>query len=529
MKNMFTYYFAILTLTIPYFAFSQAGTIDKSFGNNGIVFTKVGSSGFYEKAIAIQNDGKIILAGAGGNFIASDFVLVRYNTNGKLDISFGNNGEVITPIAKNNNQSNENDFINSIAIQLDGKIIAVGKTDNGINDDFAIVRYNIDGTIDSTFNNNGIVITNFGTANSEAKSVAIQMDGKIVVTGVTYDTITLKNNLVLVRYLTDGRLDETFGKLGKVITSTGQNHRYMKSVKLQKDGKIVVAGTIYNGINDDFSIMRFTLDGKLDNTFGINGIVTTSIDKYYEAIFSLDIQNDGKIVVAGLVEFENNKFDFALARYDTNGLLDNTFGKNGIVTTDIVNFDDFASSLKIQNDGKILVAGSIYLGSNSTFGFDGAIVRYDQHGKIDQSFGNNGKILLNLDNSTTSNYSLEIQNDGKILIAGTYSENTFPLYFVVSRYNNDITDVETTPNNTKSSLEISPNPFSIQTVLKLPEYLTSGSLTVFNMFGQEVLRQENISSGSITLKRENLPVGVYMIQISKANEIVAMEKLIIVD
>ncbi|MBK7692404.1 MAG: hypothetical protein IPJ31_15295 [Bacteroidetes bacterium] len=213
-----------------------------------------------------------------------DFALVRYNTNGTLDNSFGNGGIVITDI-----DSSETAY--SMAIQPNGKIILAGKI---VNHDFALVRYNNDGTLDNSFGNNGKLITDISGSANLQPAIVIQSDGKIVLASRVY--MFNGNDIVLIRYNTNGTLDNTFANGGIQTTDIAGNDDGGYSIALQTDGKIVVCGYSVSGANTHVAVIRYNNDGTLDNAFEPGGIQTTACG--IVAIgYSVTIQSDGKVVV----------------------------------------------------------------------------------------------------------------------------------------------------------------------------------------------------------------------------------------
>jgi uncharacterized delta-60 repeat protein/LPXTG-motif cell wall-anchored protein len=336
-------------------AHATDGTLDETFGTLGKVTTSISIAGVDGDAasMAVQADGKILVAGYAemtGDYSTYNFALVRYNTNGTLDEDFDGdtgtgNGKVTTDISGV-------DFGFSVAIQQDGKILVAGYTSIGGSDDFALVRYNTNGTLDTSFDSDGIVTTNLG-GNGYGYSVAIQQDGKILVAGDT------GGDFALVRYNTNGTLDTSFDGVtgtgnGIVTTNLGGND-YGNSVAIQPDGKILVTGRTDNLI----ALVRYNDDGTLDTSFeGVtgtgNGIVKTLIGGS-AAGNSVAIQQDGKILVAGQTQI-NGSTDYALVRYNTNGTLDNSFDTDGKVTAHLGGIDR-GHSVAIQQDGKILVVG----------------------------------------------------------------------------------------------------------------------------------------------------------------------------
>jgi uncharacterized delta-60 repeat protein len=408
-----------------------SGSLDTTFGTagTGIVTTPIGSGDDVAHALGIQSDGKIVVAGSSYNSNSSknDFALARYNTDGSLDTGFGTVGIVTTSIGS------INDAANALGIQSDGKIVAAGSSYNGSKYDFALVRYNANGTLDTGFGTGGIVTTSIGSNNDYANALGIQSDGRIVVAGRSFNTSSNKYDFALVRYNANGTLDTTFGTGGIVTTSIGSGsiYDYAYALGIQpSDGRIVVAGYSYNGSKYNFALVRYNANGTLDTTFGTGGIVTTSIGSSDDAAHALGIQSDGKIVVAG--SSYGSKYNFALVRYNANGTLDTTFGTagTGIVTTPIGSDWDYAYALGIQpSDGKIVAAGSSNSGSN----YDFALVRYNTDGSLDTGFGTGGIVTTPIGSSDDYALALGIQSDGRIVAAG-YSYNGSNYDFALVRY-----------------------------------------------------------------------------------------------
>ena len=350
------------------------GTLDPSFGSGGIVKTALRTVNAITSAIALQSDGKVILAGSANNGQTNDFAILRYNSNGSLDQTFGKQGIVITSLSEGDDNATD------VSIQKDGKILVVGCCNDGSNTDFAVVRYSSNGTLDPTFGKDGIVLTSLSQGDDQAVAMEVQPDGKVLLTGYS------NTNIATVRYKPDGSLDKSFGKNGIVITSVNSGEDEAEDIKLQDDGKIVIAGKSNNGLNNDFALLRYNPDGSPDPTFGKGGIVITGIRDGDDQASALCIQSDGKIIAAGS---SNNglNYDFALIRYNRNGSVDRSFGKNGIVLTYIREGNDLASAVIVQEDGKILAGGNSNSGTTNDF----ALIRYDKNGKIDTDFGAGNK------------------------------------------------------------------------------------------------------------------------------------------
>ncbi|KYC42820.1 hypothetical protein WA1_11880 [Scytonema hofmannii PCC 7110] len=398
----------------------QAGDLDPSFGIGGKVITDFGSNSDRASSVAMQSDGKIVVLGYANDPTTpnNEYAIARYNVDGSLDNSFGTGGKIITDISRNNNKNHQ------VVLQPDGKILVAGGGYTGNNsNDFLIARYNLDGTPDSSFGSNGKVTTSISTNTDEGYSVAIQADGKIVVAGSTYNGSN--HDSALIRYNIDGSLDTSFGNGGKVITPVVANsYDVFESIAIQSDGKIVVAGSANNNAtNSDFTLVRYNPDGSLDSSFGNGGQIVTPISGAYDWVSSIAIQSNGKIIVAG-----QGNYEFALARYNTDGSLDTTFGNSGKVITDMGSSTSGIESISIQSDGKIVAAGYLFTGSITDF-TEFAVTRYNADGSLDSSFGNGGKVITPISNTVDMAYGLALQSDGNIVVVGNSNNN-----FAVVRY-----------------------------------------------------------------------------------------------
>ena len=303
MKNSFLGVLAFLTLLfvgVGAHPAQASGSLDSSFGSDGKVITVFGTSNESANSIAIQSNGKIVVAGSSSNGTNNEFTVTRYNTDGSLDSSFDSDGKVTTTIG-----SNADAF--SVAIQSDGKIVLAGNAIIGGRDEIAVARYNTDGSLDSSFDSDGKVTTTIGEADYAA-SVVVQSDGKIVVAGSS--ATGGDSNFALIRFNTDGSLDSSFDP---AVTPIGSANDEAYSVAIQSNGKIVVAGYSDNGAQRVFAVARYNTDGSLDSSFDSDGKVTTAIGSG-DFAFSAAIQSDGKIVVVGSSN-NGSDDDFAILRY----------------------------------------------------------------------------------------------------------------------------------------------------------------------------------------------------------------------
>jgi uncharacterized delta-60 repeat protein len=399
---------------------ARSGALDSSFGTNGKVSTDFGGAGDVAQGVALQGDGKLVVAGCtatpgvtaalescgkttGGN--PGDFALARYNTNGALDPSFGVNGLVTTDF------QGLSDGATDVAIQPDSRIVAAGLATTcvapgqGCALGFALARYDTNGALDPSFGVGGKVFTDPVTAwGAEAWAVTIQGD-KIIVAGNACNNPPLVGgcqfDFAVARYLFTGELDPTFGGGGVVLTDFGTGFDLARGLTISGDK--ILAGGFSDG---NFALARYNAaDGALDSTFDNDGKVTTDFGSF-DGVNDVAVQTDGKIMAAG-----RSGRNFALARYNAaDGSLDVTFGAaTGKVTTNFGADEAEARGVTIQGDGKIVAAGR----SGGNF----ALARYNSDGKLDTAFGKSGKVITDFGGSDGV-HDVAIQRDKKIVAAG---------------------------------------------------------------------------------------------------------------
>jgi uncharacterized delta-60 repeat protein len=406
------------------------GRLDSTFGVNGVVSTDPDNSIYRSEgsAMALQNDGKIIVVGYAGNHgngTETDFLVLRYNVDGSLDTSFGDPnpsnpslrlGYVVTIF------SSYVDGADSVVLQTDGKIVAAGHGPVGM----PVARYNTDGTLDPTFGTGGKVIVNFDGSSDRALGMAIQSDGRIIIAGGD-------NNVLIARLNPDGLLDQTFGNKGKLIVNASAKRNgvsaHANSVAIQRipaitgEERIVVGGSS----NQVWTIMRFKPNGDYDLTFGGSGYMTTSFSVFTSDVKAVVIDSNNRIVAAGLLQYgpncEGTAFDYGLARYSQDGSLDVSFA-GGKQTIDIYGGQDNLKGLAIQPDGKIVIGGTAFSSDMTVKHF--ALIRFNPNGARDPSFGivGNGVVTTDFFGLGSLGFGLALQpSDGKILVSGTVYGN----------------------------------------------------------------------------------------------------------
>lgn len=500
-------------LLFSHCGYSQAGTLDNSFDIDGKVTTSIGNTYDVANAVAVQTDGKIIVAGASSNASNVEFAVVRYNSNGSLDNSFDMDGKLTTAIGSSGCQAY------AIAIQPDGKILVAGETLNGTNKDFAIVRYNTDGSLDLSFDTDGIVTTPIGVSSELASAIAIQTDGKIVVGG--YTTNGTQIDFALTRYNTNGSLDISFDTDGIVTTQIDTFSDAINSIAIQSDGKIVVGGYTSNGSNNDFALARYNTNGSLDNTFDNDGVLKTSFGNSYEGVYSIALQTDGKIIAAG-ASFIGLNYDFAIARYHMDGTLDTNFDLDGKVTAPIGNGNDRIYAMKLQQDGKIVATGMTENGANDNI----AVARFNTNGSLDLMFDLDGKVTTAVGNSDDVASAITLQSDGKIIVAG-YSNNGANNDIAVCRYLNSIATELNSIENMKNEISIFPNPTTSFVTINFNSKVLNGFCAIFNSTGSIVHTINILNGTTIELDFSQFSPGVYLVQLTQNGSEMSSGKLIV--
>ncbi|HEV7644609.1 MAG TPA: carboxypeptidase regulatory-like domain-containing protein [Pyrinomonadaceae bacterium] len=376
------------------------GDLDWTFNYSGNLITQIGEGLNYvpNSLLAIQTNGKIVAVSNSGTFTFPSITVIRLNTTGTYDPSFGTDGKSVIsfPTWKRSN---------AMAIQADGKILVTGWSsdspgDSSNNPSCVITRLNTDGTLDTPFNGTGLLKTAPGNFHCKAEAIAVQPDGKIVVAGFA-DQISPANSTVAwatLRLNADGTPDTGYGPDGFSLSTpaNGGFYRGVKSVLIGADGKIFVCGYVNNPPQYDFAAARFNAAGGIDTSFGTGGVasIVTPPNEFPQ---QAALQSDGKIVFVG------NRFsDFTLARMNTDGSVDTSFGTSGFTITPEDSMGTTKpSALLIQPDGKILVGGTIMVGGLSDF----AVARYNADGSLDQLrpagkkaaiFGKKGSALQSL-------------------------------------------------------------------------------------------------------------------------------------
>ncbi|MGO1070480.1 hypothetical protein [Lysobacter sp. CA199] len=427
LSNLYKYRARVLAATVllgasP--AWGQAGALDPSFGVGGRV-TVDASAQFFDiaEALVIQNDGKLVTGGHIQTLSSQvdSAVLTRHNPDGSLDTGFGQAGMVVTMLGKSHNK------ISALALQADGKILAGGLLLTRQNYEAMLLRYNHDGSLDPTFGDgNGYVLLNVDSKPFNA--LVVQNDGKILaLTGWPWCYGCSSNDMRLVRFTSSGMLDTSFGTQGIARADFGGEFAFAEAVALQADGKILVAG----GDSTYFALARFDADGHLDPGFGTNGLATYSLDpEFYQAFSAVVVQPDGKILAGGS-DSRGSFRRFSLLRLLADGSYDRSFGNGpGYVLTQVGEYSE-ATSMALQADGKIVLAG---VGNHYD---DFALARFSAQGALDPTFGDNGTVTTDFAGSYDYVSGMVLQSDGKIVVAGHARDSGGDAEIALARYLGD--------------------------------------------------------------------------------------------
>lgn len=380
---------------------SFAGQLDPTFGDNGKVLTEsqVGKFTIYD--VAIQDDGRIIVV---GYFNESPYpyknLAVRYQSNGEIDTSFGSEGFFIDSVVGEC-------AAYAVAIQPDGFILIGGVCNN----DLSLARLTPNGLLDNSFGDDGYIVHS-EISDGEIKSIVLQPDGKIIAAGVT------GQSFFVGRYLSNGTLDTSFGEIGYVTADLSENYNDEgEDLVVTETGGIIVAGWSNNPIsNTDFALVGYDPNGNLDEDFGSNGIVFQDINGLADTALSIVQQPDRKLIAGGFSSaFNSSNFSFSLARFDPDGSLDTNYGEGGIVLAKLNLYNNHCEDTLLQFDNKLIAVGWTY--------YDFLIGRFKTDGSLDVTFGDDGWVVTDFDSSSDKAYAVALQNDGKIVVAGTSADS----------------------------------------------------------------------------------------------------------
>ncbi len=392
----------------------DAAALDTTFSIDGVETTPIGTSTDVAYDVALDGAGRIVLVGtthvSGGNW---DFAVTRYDSNGALDPTFSADGIQATEMYSGAGK----EMAHAVAIDANDKIVVAGRI-TPFYTDFAVLRYNPDGTLDTTFSGDGMLSHGIGSREDSIDDVALDSSGRIVVVGSTFTTST-NSRFAVARYNADGTFDNTFSGDGRQTLDLGSGYDFARALAIDSSGRIVVVGSRDNAGNGELVVVRYNADGTLDTSFSGDGIQTTDIGTGNDSAAGVVLDASGRIVVGGY-SHDGVSFDYAVARYNPDGTLDTTFSGDGLVTTAVSTGSDLGNDVMLDGTGRILVVGYGSNGSNS----DIAVVRYHANGTIDTAYSGDGISVTPVGSGSDQASGGVLDDSGKLVVAGESHNGT---------------------------------------------------------------------------------------------------------
>jgi uncharacterized delta-60 repeat protein len=474
------------TFLLGTLVYGQAGTLDPSFGAGGFVETIVSTTGSRSSAVAVQPDGRILLAGRKTVTGGADGAIVRYLSTGAVDLSFALNGYLFTPNGGTLN------WVDLLVLQ-DGRILAAGVAD--ASHDHLLAQWNSDGTPDLTFGTNGLASLTHAPA-----AITLDANGNILVVGNT------ATEHVISRYLADGSPDTGFGTNGSTVNGLGSDLAVGTSLVVQSDDHLLVAGSSTLADEENVTMTRYTPTGAIDAAWGIGGTVTTECGSSTETGEGIALQADGKIVVG--VDYETG---FVVLRHLSDGTLDPAFGVDGQVYTFVGANQSYVKDIIVQPDGALLVGGRAFQNAGWAF----AAVRYLGDGSLDPTFGNAGIALSSTFGQSYWPEDMALQPDGRLILAGWRQFSTDR--FCMIRYFTDLTTAVPRAQTSPDGTRLWPNPSTDRVSLSVPAGVSRPiNVDVFDIRGVLVKRKLTVAaiaggSPAITIDLIGLAPGCYTV------------------
>ena len=503
----------LLLASVSLFAtnsFAQlAGSIDSTFGTNGVVRTFVKSKSDNLNALAVQNDDKILAAGITRYDTINNrsaFAVLRYHANGAIDSSFATSGKMIY------NFNNGSAYLYAMKLQPDGKILLAGGTTSPSSIGFACIRLNTDGTLDTTFGNAGLVTTAIGTSDDRALSIYLHSDGRFVLGGFSKQSIYQR--MALVRYFADGSIDSTFANAGIKIEAVTGEDIYCSAIETDSAGNYMVAGDVTSITSLYPFLKRYSSIGTLDNTFGTNGTWFPGVGNgFTESCTGIIKQPDGKLLFGLSADYTATK-KFGVIRYlPSSWTKDISFGMfsgSSYLNTGASQYA--ATSITLQPDGKVITIGNFRNGNIQSF----AMARYTALGLRDSAFGNSGLVITPI--LPTNDYSISsaavVQSTGNIIMAGTNRENNVKRFTLVRYYGSELTVANPSNIAKEEAIIIYPNP--VYDVLNISIQSKYNNITILNTLGETVFTRNNSNSFE-NIDVRSLAKGIYFVRVNQTS------------
>lgn len=522
-----------LLLSLGFASYAQnSGDFDLTFGTDGsVIYGEETNAIETFQDIAIQDDQKIVTVGMAwdAGYIAR-MTAIRYLTDGSVDMDFGVDGKFIYEL----------DFealAYGCTITEEGKIIIAGATTDYQTYRVLLIQLNADGTLDNAFGQNGVVVQQFSNATENyqdfAYGVTLDADGNILISGSSTNIEGLIRPFV-ARFSADGVLDTSFGVNGMATIPVVQSGNSFDCIMVQPDGKILAAGT-YSPIFlwNVMLLVRFNADGSLDTGFGEDGIVNYSHNDVDDEVFNMALTAEGNIVVAGFSATVNYDYYMLMVQFTPDGQLDAAFGTEGAVVENEEPYNE-GGDIQVQPDGKIVVAGTT--GNSPPGSFDLAVWKYNTDGTRDATFGENGLARHALDGYYGMLHGVALQEDAKIVAVGKARTNMNRNYFFVTRLENDVvTGLRSFERPNAPTIAPNPALSSGQVMIQFSEPLGSDAILEFYNAGGQLIHSSSLYSsrtgnGSVsTFVPANLSPGIYFVNVSQSGMRSAVAKLVILN
>jgi uncharacterized delta-60 repeat protein len=512
--------FQLLSVSIS----AQQGQLDPTFNTTGYVINPVYNGDAVQK-ILVQPDQKILVVGMSfdPSYVSRAYAF-RYLPDGTPDLSFGNNGFFTYEL---NFEAN----LYSAAITSGGKIVLAGSTTDYSIYEMLVIRLNEDGTLDSSFDTDGVLTLAFSQVETYGEDISLDMvldgDDNIFLCGSSYDANYIRRP-VIVKVTPAGVVDSTFGVDGVATIPVSEGACGFEGIMIQPDGKIVATGFFGNTVLwYTLLLVRFESDGTLDNTFSDDGIITYSYSNVDDEGFDLAYTADNNILVAGMTVNANYNYSALLMQFTNDGQLDVNFSDDGILVEDM-DIYDYASNVRVLSDGDIVMAGTS--GDGPPGEFDLAIWKYNSDGTAETTFGNNGMIQHQIGDHSTMIYGMDIQADNKIVIGGQARTPEVQNHFFVARIENELA-INITEQEALMAL-VYPNPALVGSELFIQTSApisSNATITMYTIDGRIVCSfnssQCSSIAGGLGVKMPNsITPGLYFIEV-KDNAMLVRTKI----
>ena len=398
----------------------SAGDLDPTFGIGGRVLTDIGQPASDEarSVTAVQSDGDVIVVGTTSQS-PNQILVARYNADGSLDAGFGDQGvEILT-------FGNVNDVGFGVAVDGQGRIIVAGYSyqSDATGYDFAVARLSAQGHFDTTFDGDGRTTIDFGSLNDFGLSMALDSQDRVVVAGYSYQNGSSGADFAVARLDVQGQLDTSFAGGGRATIDFGNTFDVGQSVAVDSQDRVVVAGYSFQQSDSpdlNFAVARLDVQGELDTTFDGDGRALVDFGSTSDVAFGVAADAQDRVVIAGQYYESATGYQFAVARLDAQGQLDITFSGDGRALIDFDGTVDRGQSVAIDGQGRVVVAGSSY--PSDATGYDFAVARLDAQGQLDNAFDGDGRTTVDFGLGIDFGTGVAVDDQDRVFVAGSSAQ-----------------------------------------------------------------------------------------------------------